>query len=468
MDIIVIGTGYVGLVTGVCLAEMGNRVTCVDRNPEKIQALEKGLLPIYEPGLGEMMQRNMASKNLFFTTNLTGTMNSPCLCFIAVGTPPRTNGAADIRQVMSVADDIARHMKAPVLVVNKTTAPVGTCDAIIRQIRMGLAARNKTITFDVASNPEFLKEGDAVADFMRPDRIIIGLSQQKAAAIPEIQSQEILSRLYAPFSRNHHKIIFMGMRDAEMTKYAANCMLATKISFMNEMASICENVGADVERVRRGMGADSRIGYDFIYAGCGYGGSCFPKDIQALIRAAEDMGITPDILKAVEKRNFTQKKRLFEKALAFFGGNLSGRHFAIWGLAFKPGTDDMREAPSLSLIQSLMEAGASLVAYDPVAMDTAKAILPSSWLASGRMAMAEHQYAALQGVDALFLVTEWKPFRQPDFAAMKRLMKQPVIFDGRNQFDPEELAKKGFDYKGIGRGRMDAGQDILECTAQAS
>ena len=452
MDITVIGTGYVGLVTGVCFAEMGNRVICVDRNEEKIKDLGQGRLPIHEPGLGDMLARNLASGTLHFTTTLEEAMAHPRVCFIAVGTPTQENGAADTSHVLAAAREIAAAMEGPTLVVNKSTAPPGTCDAIARCIGEGLLQRGLNIPFDVASNPEFLKEGDAVADFMRPDRIIIGIHGEKRAAHDMVESREILSRLYAPFSRNHDKLFFMGIRDAEMTKYAANCMLATKISFMNEMAAICEEVGADVERVRRGIGADSRIGYAFIYAGCGYGGSCFPKDIRALIRSAEELGLSADILKAVEKRNAAQKNRLFEKALAFFDGDLSGRRFALWGLAFKPGTDDMREAPSLNLIQRLVEAGASLLVYDPVAMDAARAVLPSSFLESGKVRMAEHQYAALRDAEALFLVTEWKPFRQPDFSAMKKLMKEPVIFDGRNQFDPQELKEEGFYYEGIGRG----------------
>lgn len=443
MHLTVIGTGYVGLVTGACFSEMGNHVTCVDVDSEKIEKLKKGIIPIYEPGLEDIVIRNHKSGLLSFTTSLEEAMKTSNIYFIAVGTPPGEDGSADLKYVIEVAREIGLNMSEYSVVVDKSTVPVGTGEKVSAVIQEILSERGLSIDFDVVSNPEFLKEGAAVQDFMRPDRIILGTDSTRA--------REILSKLYSPFSRNHDKTIFMGLRDAEMTKYAANCMLATKISFMNEIACICEKLGADVENVRKGIGSDSRIGYSFIYPGCGYGGSCFPKDIKALIRTSNDIGFDSVVLDAVEKRNNLQKNRLFEKAMKYFGEDLKGKTFAIWGLSFKPGTDDMREASSLVLISRLIEAGANVRAYDPVAMRQAEIELNREWIESGRVIMAEHQYDALKNADAMFLVTEWKPFRQPDFIAMKKIMKKPLIFDGRNQYEPLEIKNLGFEYEGIGR-----------------
>ncbi|OHB30183.1 MAG: UDP-glucose 6-dehydrogenase, partial [Desulfuromonadaceae bacterium GWC2_58_13] len=363
--------------------------------------------------------------------------------FIAVGTPPGEDGSADLQYVLAVAREIGRHLQEYAVIIDKSTVPVGTADKVRKTVAAELGQRGVDIPFDVASNPEFLKEGAAVNDFMRPDRIIIGADSSRAL--------EIMRSLYADFSRNHDRILEMGIRDAEMTKYTANAMLATKISFMNEMSRLCDRLGVDVEKVRLGIGSDSRIGYSFIYPGCGYGGSCFPKDVKALIYMAEKNGVEPLILKSVDRRNEAQKHVLFEKIRERFGADLSGLTIGVWGLAFKPGTDDMREAPSVVLLESLIAAGARVLAYDPVAMEVAREELPQSWFESGSLQLTNHQYDALPGVDALVLVTEWKPFRHPDFSAMKRMMKQPVIFDGRNQYDPKSLKAEGFEYRGIGR-----------------
>jgi len=452
MNIIVAGTGYVGLVTGACFSEMGNHVTCVDVDAEKIEKLRNGIIPIHEPGLEEMVTKNLRNGFLSFTANIEDVTGESCIYFIAVGTPPGEDGSADLSHVIEVAGQIGRSISGYSLIVNKSTVPVGTGDLVRAEVKKALESRGVDIEFDVVSNPEFLKEGTAVEDFMRPDRIIIGVDHHDGYSSARLsRPSEIISRLYSPFSRNHDKLIFMAMRDAEMTKYAANCMLATKISFMNEIAGICEILGVDVENVRKGIGSDSRIGYSFIYPGCGYGGSCFPKDIKALVRISENSDFSPLVLKAVEKRNELQKNRLFEKAVNRFGKDLSGRIFAVWGLSFKPGTDDMREASSIALIKRLVEAGASVRAYDPVAMGPAKNEFPFKWLESGKIILADHQYDALKDADAMFLVTEWKPFRQPDFIAMKKLMKTPVIFDGRNQYDPPDVLESGFEYEGIGR-----------------
>lgn len=444
MNLTVIGTGYVGLVTGTCFAEMGHRVTCVDVDEAKIARLRAGEIPIFEPGLESLVLSNVKEGRLHFTTSLPEAMTDSSIYFIAVGTPPGEDGSADLQYVLAVAREIGRHIRDYAVIVDKSTVPVGTADRVRQAVAEELDKRGVEISFDVVSNPEFLKEGAAVQDFMRPDRIIIGSDSPRAL--------ELMRVLYADFSRNHDRILEMGVRDAEMTKYTANAMLATKISFMNEIARLCDRLGVDVEKVRRGIGSDSRIGYSFIYPGCGYGGSCFPKDVKALIHMAAGEGIEPLILQSVHRRNEAQKEVLFEKIRDHFGADLSALTIAVWGLAFKPGTDDMREAPSLVLLEKLLAAGAQVRAYDPEALATARRELPDSWFATGRLELAENQYAALDGADALALVTEWKPFRHPDFSAMKGRMKQPVIFDGRNQYDPGYLRTQGFVYHGIGRG----------------
>jgi UDPglucose 6-dehydrogenase len=444
MNVVVIGTGYVGLVTGTCFAEMGNTVTCVDVDARKIEGLKQGKLPIYEPGLDEMVHRNFAEGRLRFTTSLPEAMKDSTIYFIAVGTPPGEDGSADLQYVLAVARELGRNMGSGYhVVVDKSTVPVGTADKVTAAINEELKKRGTKVDFEVVSNPEFLKEGAAIQDFMTPDRVVVGSSSDHAT--------KVMRDLYAPFTRNHDRIVVMGVRDAEMTKYAANAMLATKISFMNEIANLCERLGVDVENVRKGIGSDQRIGFHFIYPGCGYGGSCFPKDVKALVHMAEQINFEPWLLQAVEQRNDTQKHRLFEKITARFGKDLTGRKFGLWGLAFKPGTDDMREAPSKVLLEALIGAGAKVVAYDPVAAEAAMHELPKSWFGEGHLTIVEHQYDVLEGIDALALVTEWKPFRNPDFGLLKSRMKHPVIFDGRNQYDPKALAALGFEYQGIGR-----------------
>lgn len=445
MNLTVVGTGYVGLVTGACFAEMGNVVTCVDVDRNKIAGLKEGRLPIYEPGLDAVVNENSAAGRLKFSTSLPEAMAESSVYFIAVGTPPKGDGSADLTHVLAVAKEIGHNLKNYAIVVDKSTVPVGTAEKVREAILSELAERRAEVEFDVVSNPEFLKEGAALEDFMRPDRIIVGSDSLRA--------REVMQEIYAPFNRSHQRTLFMGVRDAEMTKYAANAMLATKISFMNEIANLCDRLGVDVENVRQGIGSDSRIGYSFIYPGCGYGGSCFPKDVKALIHMAEASEFEPSLLHAVEARNHRQKNLLFEKIRGRFGSDLNGRTFALWGLAFKPGTDDMREAPSLALIERLLQAGAKVCAYDPVAVDAASRDLPRQWFANGQLRLAEHQYDALKGADALALVTEWKPFRHPDLNAMKKLMKNPIIFDGRNQYDPKQMQAEAFEYFGIGRGR---------------
>lgn len=443
MDIGVIGTGYVGLVTGACFAEMGNSVICVDTDAAKVAALQEGRIPIYEPGLEPMVVRNHAEGRLKFTTSLGEAVQSARLLFIAVGTPPNEDGSADLAHVLGVAKSIGELITEPTTVIDKSTVPVGTADKVRAVIQGELDRRGVRVDFDVASNPEFLKEGAAVEDFMRPDRVIIGTDSESAT--------EVMRRLYAPFTRSHERILFMGIRDAELTKYAANAMLATKISFMNEIANLCERVGVDVENVRKGIGSDARIGYSFIYPGCGYGGSCFPKDVKALVRTARDNALDPVVLDAVEARNAQQKQRLFEKIIDRFGDDLSQHTVGIWGLAFKPGTDDVREASALELIRLLLSRGATIRAYDPVAAETAKHALGSDITNGGKVLFVKHQDDALAAASAMVLVTEWKQFREPDFARIKRLLKQPIIFDGRNQYDPSELRRQGFEYFGIGR-----------------
>ena len=442
MNIVVIGTGYVGLVTGACFAEMGNHVTCVDIDQGKIDRLKQGILPIYEPGLEPIVLTNYNAGRLKFVTSLAQTTDDNDIFFIAVGTPPGEDGSADLQYVLAVARDIGSHMQRRAIIVDKSTVPVGTADKVAATIQKELDKRGTQLEFDVVSNPEFLKEGKAVTDFMSPDRVVIGTDSDHA--------RKIMAELYEPFVRQHPRLVFMGIRDAEMTKYAANAMLATKISFMNEIANMCEKLGVDVENVRLGIGSDQRIGYHFIYPGCGYGGSCFPKDVKALIRIAHEIGFTPTVLEAVETRNDAQKEVLFHKIKAHFGDDLQGKTFAIWGLAFKPGTDDMREAPSKILIDALLAAGAKVQAFDPVAHDVARQELPAQALKQQQITLAQDQYSALNNADALVLVTEWKIFRNPDFKQIKEKLKQPVIFDGRNQYDPKALHKQGFDYYGIG------------------
>jgi UDPglucose 6-dehydrogenase len=444
MNIVVVGTGYVGLVTGTCFAEMGNTVTCVDIDEAKIEGLKNGILPIYEPGLEEMVLENFKEGRLHFTTSIKEAVADADIHFIAVGTPPGEDGSADLQYVLAVAKELGQHMQAGYnVVVDKSTVPVGTADKVRAAVQEELDKRGSDIQFDVVSNPEFLKEGAAIDDFMRPDRVVVGISDER--------SGKLMHDLYAPFTRNHDRILIMGVRDAEMTKYAANAMLATKISFMNEIAALCERLDVDVENVRIGIGSDERIGYHFIYPGCGYGGSCFPKDVKALLRMADENDLDALVLDAVERRNDLQKHRLFEKITDKFGSDLSGLTFALWGLAFKPGTDDMREAPSLVLIRELIAAGAHIHAHDPVAIETARREMNAAWLEEGKITFFEHQYDVLEGADALVLVTEWKPFRKPDFNRIGNTLKAKVLFDGRNQYNPRELFELGFDYTGIGR-----------------
>jgi len=443
MKLTVIGTGYVGLVTGACFAEMGNEVVCVDVDQGKIDRLKQGILPIYEPGLDKIVVSNAKAGRLHFQTSLSEAMPGSQALFIAVGTPPGEDGSADLQYVLAVAREIGRHLNAYSVVVDKSTVPVGTGDKVRAAIQSELDKRGSKTGFDVVSNPEFLKEGAAVDDFMRPDRVVIGTSSEKARAV--------MHELYSPFMRNHERIFYMGVREAEMTKYAANAMLATKISFMNEVAGLCEQLGVDVESVRTGIGSDSRIGYSFIYPGCGYGGSCFPKDVKALIHMAEQSEFEPKVLRAVEDRNNAQKHVLYQKIVRRFGRDLSGLTFGVWGLAFKPGTDDLREASSLVLLHELIAAGARVIAHDPVAMAAAQRELPAAWFSNGQLRLVEDQYETLKNVDAMALVTEWKPFRHPDFERMRTLMKNPVIFDGRNQYDPVHMKTIGIEYHGIGR-----------------
>jgi UDPglucose 6-dehydrogenase len=440
MKVTVFGTGYVGLVTGACLAEVGHRVMCVDVDEAKIEGLKKGVLPIYEPGLEPVVRENYAEGRLLFSTDAREGVRFADVLFIAVGTPPDEDGSADLQYVLAVAGTVAQHMETPKIVIDKSTVPVGTADKVKARIAEGLRARGVAFDFHVASNPEFLKEGAAVADFMRPDRIVVGTDAEHV--------REAMSELYAPFNRNHERIIFMDIRSAELTKYAANAMLATKISFMNEMANLAERLGADIENVRLGIGSDPRIGYNFIYPGCGYGGSCFPKDVQALERTAQQVGYEAELLQAVESVNYRQKSRLFEKISRHFGGDLAGKTIAVWGLAFKPQTDDMREASSRVLMEALWAAGAKVRAYDPEAMDETRRIYGER----DDLALVDHQDEALDGADALAVCTEWKPFRVPDFDVMAGRLNNRLIFDGRNLYDPDALEASGFVYYGIGRG----------------
>lgn len=437
MKIAIVGTGYVGLVTGTCFAEMGVEVFCVDIDRQKIENLRKGVVPIYEPGLEEMVIRNYEVGRLHFTTELTEVLDQVEIVFSAVGTPPDEDGSADLKYVLDVARTIGRAMNKYLLVVTKSTVPVGTARRIRQTIADELDRRGVTIDFDIASNPEFLKEGAAVKDFMHPDRIVVGVESDRA--------KKLMEKLYHPFMLNNFRIIYMDIPSAEMTKYAANAMLATRISFMNHMANLCEIIGADVNMVRKGIGSDTRIGSSFLYAGCGYGGSCFPKDVKALIRTAAEHGYPMRILKAVEDVNEEQKTLLFRKLSAHFGGDLQGRRVAMWGLAFKPETDDMREAPSLVLIDRLLEAGCQVIAYDPVAMPEARRRI------GDRIAYANNIYETVEGADVLMVVTEWKEFRLPAWARIRSLMKTPLILDGRNIYNIAEIEEAGFTYHCIGR-----------------
>lgn len=437
MNIAIVGTGYVGLVTGTCFAETGVNVTCVDVNAEKIENLQKGIIPIYEPGLEDMVQRNVNAGRLHFTTALENCLDNVDIVFSAVGTPPDEDGSADLSYVLAVAKTIGANMKKYTLVVTKSTVPVGTAHKVKDTIQAELDKRGVSIEFDVASNPEFLKEGNAIDDFMSPDRVVVGVESERA--------KKLMTKLYKPFMMLNSRVIFMDIPSAEMTKYAANSMLATRISFMNDIANLCELVGADVNMVRDGIGSDSRIGRKFLYPGCGYGGSCFPKDVKALIKTAEQNGYPMRVLKAVEEVNETQKSLLFEKLEKIFNGDLEGKIIALWGLAFKPGTDDMREAPALVLIEKLRKAGCVVRAYDPAAMGESKRRIGDT------IFYACDMYDALLDADALMLVTEWKEFRLPAWGVVKKTMKQPVILDGRNIYDAKELQDLGFVYRCIGK-----------------
>ncbi len=445
MKLTIIGTGYVGLVTGACFAEMGNNVTCVDMDAAKVASLQSGVLPIYEPGLDAIVLENSRQGRLGFTTSLKEAAAGCEVFMIAVGTPPGEDGSADLRHVLGVARELGGLLTSYAVIVVKSTVPVGTAERVREEIEAELRTRGASVEFDVVSNPEFLKEGAAIDDFMKPDRIIVGVQEGRSRA------KALMHELYSPFTRSHERLIYMSVRASELTKYAANAMLATKISFMNEIANLCDHLSVDVESVRVGIGSDSRIGYSFIYPGCGYGGSCFPKDVKALIHMAETEGFEPTVLHAVEARNSLQKHLLYNKVIERFGADLTGRRIGLWGLAFKPGTDDMREAPATTLLYHLIASGATVSAYDPIAMDVARRELPAQWFSSGSLTLAKNQYDAIEGADALVLVTEWKSFRHPDFALMKRTMRNAVIFDGRNQYDPAALKREGFEYRGIGR-----------------
>ncbi len=440
MKVTVFGSGYVGLVTGACFAEAGNQVLCVDIDEAKIEGLKRGIIPIHEPGLDEMVKRNVDKGRLLFTTNAEEGIAHGLFQFIAVGTPPEEDGSADLSHVLAVAETIGRHMSSYRIVVDKSTVPVGTADKVRERIEQTLGERGARIDFDVVSNPEFLKEGAAIADFMKPDRVIVGTDNPRTA--------ELLKTLYDPFTRNHERMIVMDVRSAELTKYAANAMLATKISFMNEVANLAERMGADIEKVRLGIGSDPRIGYSFIYPGAGYGGSCFPKDVKALVHSAGEYDFDAELLKAVESVNKRQKQVLFEKISAFFDRKLKGRTIALWGLAFKPNTDDMREAPSRELMEALWKAGARVRAYDPVAMNEARRIYGDR----PELTLVKSANEALQGADALALVTEWQEFRSPDFELIRDALKHPVVFDGRNVYDPAFVTSFGLRYFAIGRG----------------
>ena len=452
MKLTVIGTGYVGLVSGTCFAEMGNTVTCIDVDANKIDNLEKGIIPIYEPGLEAMVRRNIENKTLLFSTDISKNLENCDVAFIAVGTPMGEDGSADLKYVLQVAADIGKYMTTPLVVVDKSTVPVGTADKVRATISDALKKRNTDIEFHVVSNPEFLKEGDAINDFMKPDRVVIGSDDENATAI--------MRSLYSPFFRSSmDRLITMDVRSAEMTKYVANAMLATKISFMNEVANICELVDADVNKVRIGIGSDSRIGYSFIYPGSGYGGSCFPKDVKALKKTAEEHGYSPRLIKAVEDVNDQQKFVIAKKIIAKHGEDLSGKTFAVWGLAFKPGTDDMREAPAIYIIKELVKRGAIVNAYDPKAIDEAQHFYLKD---TPNVNYFQAKYATLENADAMILLTEWKEFRAPDFGELKKQLKNPVIFDGRNQYNDEKLKSMGFEYHQIGKKTNNQSQNEIQ------
>ena len=440
MNITVIGSGYVGLVSGTCFAEMGNSVTCVDIDPDKIEKLKQGDIPIFEPGLEAMVLKNVKDNNLFFTTELEKALQNAEIAFIAVGTPMGADGAADLQYVLAVAKSIGQLMQRKIIVVDKSTVPIGTADKVKATIQKELDARDSNLEFEVVSNPEFLKEGAAIADFMKPDRVVVGADSEFAF--------KKMKEVYAPFFRSHDRFIAMDLRSAEMTKYAANAMLATKISFMNEIANICEKVGADANQVRIGVGSDQRIGYSFIYPGAGYGGSCFPKDVKALTKIAKENGYTAQLITAVEEVNNAQKLVIAQKIITHFGEDLTGFTFGVWGLAFKPGTDDMREAPAIYILKELVKRGAQIQAFDPKAMHEAK----EHYLKGVQnITYAAAKYDVLKGADALLLLTEWKEFRSPDFEEIKTQLKTPVIFDGRNQYSTYSLEEKGFEYYQIGK-----------------
>lgn len=436
MKITIVGTGYVGLVSGTCFAEVGINVVCVDIDKTKIENLKKGISPIYEPGLDVMIARNVEKGKLLFSTDLPSCVNDTDVIFIAVGTPPDEDGSADLKYVLDVARTVGQHMNKHIMIATKSTVPVGTAPKVRKVIQEELDKRQLIISFDVASNPEFLKEGDAINDFMKPDRIVVGIESPVA--------EEIMTRLYKPFTLNGHPVIFMDVPSAEMTKYAANAMLATKISFINDIANLCEIVGADVNMVRKGIGSDTRIGNKFIYPGIGYGGSCFPKDVKALIKTADNLGYKMSVLKAVEEVNDNQKSVLFNKLMTYYDGNLQNKTIALWGLSFKPQTDDMREAPALVIIEKLLEHGCNVKAYDPVAMEEAQRKL------GDKIQYSKDPYEAVMDADALLLVTEWTEFRFPNWAVVKRLLKNPVVIDGRNIYDRHELRNLGFNYSCIG------------------
>lgn len=439
MKITIVGTGYVGLVTGTCFSEMGHEVICVDIDEAKIAALKQGIIPIYEPGLSEMVRRNVAEGRLSFTTDLKASVEKSLFIFIAVGTPPRSDGTADLSYVVSVASTIGAHMNGYKIIVDKSTVPVGTAEEVRKTIQEKLAARNASYTFDVVSNPEFLREGAAIDDFMHPDRIVLGCD--------DVRTGVLAKELYASFARDGRPILVMSTKSAEMTKYAANAMLAAKISFINEIANICERVGADITEVRNGIASDKRIGYHFISPGIGYGGSCFPKDVKALMTTSREIGYEAQLLESIDGVNENQKLSLVEKITTYYKGNIAGKRFAMWGLSFKPDTDDVREAPSLYIAEALLNGGATICAYDPKAMHEAQRILGHR----ENFHYAESSYAALEGCDALLLVTEWSAFHNPDFERMKTLLCSPIVFDGRNIYSPELMAMFGYDYISVGR-----------------
>jgi len=442
MRVTIFGSGYVGLVTGTCLADVGNDVLCVYVDARKIESLQQGIVPIHEPGLEELVKRNVESSRLQFSLDTTTAVEYGEIQCIAVGTPPDEDGSADLQYVLQVAETIGKYMNGYKLIIDKSTVPVGTADKVRQTVQAALDRRGVTHEFDVVSNPEFLKEGAAIDDFMKPDRIVIGIEANR------VRPEEIMRELYAPFNRNHDRLIIMDVRSAELTKYAANAMLATKISFMNEIATIAEYVGADIEQVRVGIGSDPRIGFHFIYPGIGYGGSCFPKDVQALKRTAQQLGLVPKMLEAVEEVNYQQRALFFDKIQKHFDNNLQGRRFALWGLTFKPNTDDMREAPSRTLMESLWQHGAIVQAYDPKGMSETARIYGNR----NNLILCDKPEATLQDADALIIATEWRVFRSPNFALVKKLLKSPVIFDGRNIYEPQRMKKLGFTYYAIGRG----------------